>query len=186
MIDRTLDKLRALPGSQSAAITSVMPLTGDMSIDGLVRPDNPVPEGQVPMANRRFISPGYFGTMGISSSPGGTSMNRIARIHGLSSFLKRRPRPRWPERIPWATPPALGAHLYRGWHCRGRTNQRSETRRSLSSTCPTGISLLQARCSLCAVRRPSRRLGPEMRQAIWSIDPEISIPTIDFIDRPGE
>jgi len=35
MIDRTLDKLRSLPGVQSAAITSVMPLTGDMNVDGL-------------------------------------------------------------------------------------------------------------------------------------------------------
>ena len=41
MIDRTLDKLRSLPGVQSAAITSVMPLTGDMSVDGLVRTDRP-------------------------------------------------------------------------------------------------------------------------------------------------
>ncbi len=65
MIDRTLNQLRALPGVQSAAITSVMPLTGDMNVDGLVRPDHPVPEGQVPMANRRFTSPGYFGTMEI-------------------------------------------------------------------------------------------------------------------------
>jgi len=65
MIDRTLDQLRALPGVHSAAMTSVMPLTGDMNVDGLVRPDHPVPQGRVPMANRRFTSPGYFSTMEI-------------------------------------------------------------------------------------------------------------------------
>jgi hypothetical protein len=65
MIDRTLDRLLSMSGEQFAAITNVMPLTGDMSVDGLVRPDHPVPEGQVPTANRRFISPGYFGTVGI-------------------------------------------------------------------------------------------------------------------------
>jgi predicted permease len=57
MIDRTLDQLRALPGVQSAGITSVIPLTGDTNVDGLVRPDHPVPQGQVPMANRRFYQP---------------------------------------------------------------------------------------------------------------------------------
>jgi predicted permease len=65
MIDQTLDQLRALPGVDSAAITSVMPLSGDTSVGGLVRPDHPVPQGQVPMANRRVISPGYFDTMEI-------------------------------------------------------------------------------------------------------------------------
>ena len=65
MITRTLEKIRSLPGVESAAITSVMPLTGDTSVTELHRTDHPVPQGQVPMANRRFISPGYFDVMGI-------------------------------------------------------------------------------------------------------------------------
>jgi len=65
MIDRTLDKLRVLPDVQSAAVIDVIPLTGHTQVDGLVRPDHPVPEGQLPVANRRFISLGYFPTMQI-------------------------------------------------------------------------------------------------------------------------
>jgi hypothetical protein len=65
MIDQVLDRLRALPGVDQAAVTSVMPMTEDMNVDGLRRSDRPVPAGQVPMANRRLISPGYFNSMGI-------------------------------------------------------------------------------------------------------------------------
>jgi predicted permease len=65
MIDRTLDKLRTLPGVQSAALVSVLPLTGDVSVEMLHRPDHPLPASQTPLANRRFISPGYFATMSI-------------------------------------------------------------------------------------------------------------------------
>ena len=65
MIDTTLDRLRSTPGVLAAAATSALPLSGDMSIDGLVRPDHPVPQALRPMANRRFISPGYFIAMGI-------------------------------------------------------------------------------------------------------------------------
>jgi hypothetical protein len=65
MIDRTLDRLRALPGVQSAAMTSVMPLTGDMSVDGLVRPDHPVPEGPDPAGQSPFYQPGYLEAMEI-------------------------------------------------------------------------------------------------------------------------
>lgn len=65
MIDATLSRLRSTPGVLAAAATSALPLSGEMSVDGLVRPDHPVPQALRPMANRRFISPGYFAAMGI-------------------------------------------------------------------------------------------------------------------------
>src|SRR5215467_10477720 len=37
MLTHTLEKIRSLPGVESAAITSVLPLTGDMSVTGLHR-----------------------------------------------------------------------------------------------------------------------------------------------------
>jgi hypothetical protein len=47
---RAEEAVRALPGVQSAAATSVIPLTGDMMVDGIHRVDNPVPEAEVLMA----------------------------------------------------------------------------------------------------------------------------------------
>jgi predicted permease len=59
--DGVLEKLRALPGVQSASLVSYMLLTGESWIDGVV----PVGKAtnQSPLANYRWISPGYFATL---------------------------------------------------------------------------------------------------------------------------
>ncbi len=59
--DALLRKLRALPGVQSAALVSAMPLTGETWIDGVFRADRPTKNP--PLANVRWISPGYFETI---------------------------------------------------------------------------------------------------------------------------
>ena len=64
-IDRALTGLRQIPGVQSAAVTSAMPLTGETWIDILTRPDHPLPSGQEPKVNVRFVSPSYLSTMRI-------------------------------------------------------------------------------------------------------------------------
>jgi predicted permease len=61
-----LDRIRALPGVQSAGMIQLLPLqnsgwNGDFTIDG--RP--PEQPGRKPTAEYREISPGYFQTMGI-------------------------------------------------------------------------------------------------------------------------
>jgi hypothetical protein len=61
--DRALTALGQLPGVQSIALTSVTPLTGETWVDNLFRPDHPVPLGQQPAINVRWINPGYLPTM---------------------------------------------------------------------------------------------------------------------------
>jgi predicted permease len=63
VIDRMLDKIRSTPGVGSAAITSAMPLSGNNYVHSMYRPDHPLPESEVPTANLRNVSPGYFATM---------------------------------------------------------------------------------------------------------------------------
>jgi predicted permease len=59
--DGVLDKLRALPGVQSASIVSSMPLTGESWIDGVS--DVRKSTNQRALANYRWIGPGYFTTL---------------------------------------------------------------------------------------------------------------------------
>src|SRR5258705_6068469 len=59
--DGVLEKLRALPGVQSASLVSYMLLTGESWIDGVV-PVGTAPNPS-PQANYRWISPGYFATL---------------------------------------------------------------------------------------------------------------------------
>ncbi len=64
--DRLLTRVRTLPGAQSAAGVSSLPLTGFDSDAGLVIEGRPAPQpDQYPMAWVSSVSPGYFRTMGM-------------------------------------------------------------------------------------------------------------------------
>jgi predicted permease len=58
--DAVLANLRAIPGVQSAAMVSAMPLDGESWIEPIMRVDKPKPE--TPLINLRWVSPGYFET----------------------------------------------------------------------------------------------------------------------------
>jgi putative ABC transport system permease protein len=63
--ETVLDQARALPGVESAAISSYLPLQGESWGDIVKTENDPRPESQLPSANVRFISPGYFRTLHI-------------------------------------------------------------------------------------------------------------------------
>ena len=63
--DRLLPVLQHLPGVQAAGIISTMPLEGDTWVDMISRDDDTRPVFERPVANYRFISPDYFGALGI-------------------------------------------------------------------------------------------------------------------------
>jgi predicted permease len=182
MIDRTLDELRALPGVQSAAITSVIPLTGDTSVDGLVRPDHPVPQGQVPMANRRFTSPGYFDTMGVSLLAG-RDFNEKDRENPRVVILSDKA-----AKAAFAGENPLGRTLGHWGRVYTVVGIASDARiNDLKRNAPIFYlpywdfpptsPVFMVRSSQTILT-----LGPEMRQIIWGIDPNISIPTVVSLD----
>ncbi len=57
------EKLRAIPGVQSAGGIMMLPMTNDAAIISFEDPEHPVPEGQRPAANFTPLSPQYFSTM---------------------------------------------------------------------------------------------------------------------------
>jgi predicted permease len=59
--DGVLGKLRTLPGVQSVSLVSSMILEGERWIDGVIPVD--APSQTSGLANYRWISPGYFGTL---------------------------------------------------------------------------------------------------------------------------
>jgi len=182
MIDRTLDGLRALPGVQAAAITSVMPLTGDMSVDGLQRPDHPVPDGQAPMANRRFISPGYFSAMEIPLLEGRDFDMRDRKNPRVVILSEKAAKAAFPDTDP------VG-HTIRHW-------ERNYT--VIGVAADARINDLKRNVAiyylphwdfppvnpvfLVRSSRGIESLGPEMRKAIWAVDPDVSIPTVVSLD----
>jgi predicted permease len=59
------DKLRTLPGVQSAAGVLILPMTDDGANVTFEDPEHPVPESQQPAATVNSVSPAYFATMQI-------------------------------------------------------------------------------------------------------------------------
>jgi len=60
-----LERVSALPGVDRAAAIHIRPLADGSTGLGFVRPDEPSPEGGIPWASWRLITPGYFQTLGV-------------------------------------------------------------------------------------------------------------------------
>jgi len=60
-----LERVSALPPVTNAAAVHIRPLAGGSTGLGFVRPDDPEPEGGIPWASWRLITPGYFETIGV-------------------------------------------------------------------------------------------------------------------------
>ena len=95
-IDRILDKVRSNPGVESAAMTSTMPLSGDAAVHSIYRPDHPLSESEVPTANLRNVSPGYFPTMQTRLIAGRDFTARNAPSRRVRSSRKERRNQRGP------------------------------------------------------------------------------------------
>ena len=63
--ERIRDEASRIPGVRSAALVSVVPLSGDNMQSSVEAKDHPAVPGHAPTANLRLTSPGYFATMGI-------------------------------------------------------------------------------------------------------------------------
>ncbi|MGE5057340.1 MAG: ABC transporter permease [Acidobacteriota bacterium] len=59
------EKIRSLPGVQSAAGVMVLPMTNDGITVSFENPEHPVPEGDQPAAHLNLITPEYFNAMQI-------------------------------------------------------------------------------------------------------------------------
>ena len=61
-----VNQLAALPGVSSVAITTTVPMSGSNSFDPVYSSDRSYKEGELaPLRRHKFISPGFFSTMGI-------------------------------------------------------------------------------------------------------------------------
>jgi predicted permease len=182
MIDRTLDRLRSLPVVQSAAVTSVMPLTGDMSVDGLVRPDHPVPEGQIPMANRRFISPGYFGTMEIPLLAGRDFNEGDRKNPRVIIISDKTAKAAWPDENPLGRTVRHWGRIYTviGITADARINDLK--RNAPVFYLPYWDFPPTNPVFLVRSSQATDALGPVLRREIWSVDPGVAIPTLLSLD----
>jgi putative ABC transport system permease protein len=182
MINRTLDRLRSLPGVQAAALTNVLPLSGDTSVDGLVRPDHPVPRAIEPMANRRFISPGYFETMGIPLIAGRDFDQRergnprtviLSEKAAQAAFSNENPLGR--KLLHWG-------RIYTVVGIAADARITDLKRNSAVFYLPYWDFPPTVPVFLVRSAQSAEALIPSVRQAIWSVDSEVAIPAVTTLE----
>ena len=65
MNQEILNKIAAIPGVSSVAISTAIPMDGRNSNDPVVAQDRPIKDGELPTLRRfKFITPGFFATLG--------------------------------------------------------------------------------------------------------------------------
>ena len=191
-VDRTLASLKQIPGVQSAAMTSVMPLTGDGWIDMVDRKDHPVPPGQQVKVNIRFISPGYLSTMHIPLVAG----------RDLTDADRNPSKPH--ADIPVLISEKTARDAFPGENRLGRKMRKFGDDDKTQFNVVVGVvgdsrlnDLKQVTdmiylpfwqippwnlTLLVRGSQPSSALIPEIRKTIWKIDPEVAIPELKSLD----
>lgn len=184
--ERTLAALRQLPGVESVALTSVAPLTGETWVDNLMRPDHPVPAGREPAINVRFINPDYLPTMQIPLVSGRnvTAADRANPYVALIS--ERTAREAFPNENPVGrkisdiVPDDRHTLTVIGVVADTRINGLKDNAAMVYLPYWTFTPWTQS--FLVRSSQPSDVLIPEMRRAIWQIDPQVAIPALKSMD----
>lgn len=186
LIDRVFAALHQLPGVQSAAVTSVVPLSGETWVDNLFRPDHPVAPGKEPAINVRWVDPGYVPTLRIPLVSGRnfTAADRANPYVALMS--ERTAREGFPGEnpightivniVPDDGHPVKVIGIVASGHINGLKDDAAMVYLPYWAYAPFTLSFL-VRSS-----RPSDAIAPEIRRAIWQIDPQVPIPLLKSMD----
>ena len=185
-VDRTLANLDQLPGVQSVALTSVAPLTGQTWVDNITRPDHPVPAGKEPLINVRWINAEYLPTMR-AQLISGRNITAADRANPYVALLSERAaREGFPgenpigrkivDLVPDDKHPITVIGVVADSRINGLKDDASMVYMPYWAFTPWTLSFL-VRSS-----QPSAALIPEMRRAIWQVDPQVPIPTLKPMD----
>jgi predicted permease len=185
-VDRTLAALAGLPGVQSVAVTSAMPLTGETWVDELVRPDHPVPQAERPLINVRWINSAYLATMqipllaGRNLSPADRADPYVALISAKTArdgFPGEDPVGRTIEGIvPDDKHPITVIGVVADARINGLKDAAPMVYMPYWTWTPWTLTFL-VRSS-----QAGETLIPEVRRAIWDIDPQVPIPAVRPVD----
>lgn len=184
--EAVLSRVRALPGVEQASLVSAAPFYGRNSANVVRAEGQPTPIAQAPDADYRVVSPGYFATLRIPIVRGrdleprdgadaaviGESLAR--RLWPGQDPLGRRFRVGSVETRPWVTVVGLaGDALYRDL---GAPDRRPMFYLPHAWKIERGMTLV-VRTTL-----PPATLAPVLREAVWSVDKSVPVPTVRSLD----
>jgi predicted permease len=182
---RVVREIENVPGVASAAIVSQLPLAGETWIDLINRNGGKQSVFQLPEANYRFISPGYFQTMGIPLLRGRSIEDRDQgrSVAVISQKVAERV---WPGENP------IGRKFWRGdpdappFEIVGVV---SDVRAGIAKDPPMTVYTpywFRSRLAMTVVVRSSWSLAailPAVRSAIWKLNPDVAISNVRSMDQ---
>lgn len=178
-LQEALRRLRALPGVTDSGVTTEMPLTGLGNGMTLERPERSVKPELQPMADQRMVSLGYMTVMQIPLVAGRNFDERDIANPQTAILSEKAAKAGWPDVNP------LGRKLIRwgkqftiiGIAADARTNDLKQDIAVLYLP----INANPQKDAIFVIRGSAspETLIPEVRQALWSIDPEVAIPMVE-------
>jgi predicted permease len=180
-IEGALDGLSQISGVKSAAVTSEMPMTGEVWIDGLNRPDHPLPDGQRTLVNIRSVSPSYVSTLKIPLLEGRDLDPSDKKHPGNVLISLQTARAAWPGEDPIGkTFESEGMHTVVGVIADARLNDLKKSANMVYLPYwenPRWRLFFLVRSSL-----PASALADSIRRVIWNADPQVAIPALKPLD----
>ena len=181
-IDRVLVSLAQLPGVSSVAMTSEMPMGGETWIDLIDRPDHPLPPGQTPNANVRWVSPGYAGTLRIPLIEG-RDLQPADKDHPERVLISgQTARSAWAGEDPVGKTFKAGGTTFTVVGVVGDARINGLKRTANMVYIPYWQSPPWSVYFLLRSSVPTTALADDIRRKIWSIDPQIPIPVLKPLD----
>jgi predicted permease len=180
------EKVRAIPGVQSAGGVMILPMTDNHIIITFEDPEHPVPEAQQPFADLTPISPGYFATMQIPLLAGRDFTNRDDKDAPQVIMVNRAFADKFfpGENVlgkklrPGAGTGAKGGPPWREIVGVVGNVRLSATQREMRPTTYLPEAQMSSWCCLYTVVRTSvepRSLEPTMRRLVSSLDPDVPV-----------
>jgi predicted permease len=178
--DGVLEKLRALPGVQSASLVSYMLLTGESWIDGVV----PVGKtnNQSPLANYRWISPGYFTTLQQRIIEG-RALDEHDRTLKNAVISETTAKAVWPGQSP------INRQFLRNGNTFTVVGVVADARNNSLRTAPVNMVYLPywdsppyATYFLVRSTQDPTQLIESVRSTIWSYNPNVTIARVHTLD----
>jgi hypothetical protein len=164
------------------ALTSTMPLSGDAAVHSMYRPDHPLPESEVPTANLRNISLGYFATMQ-TRLIAGRDFTASERSNPQSAIIAQRA-----AQAAWPDSQVLGRKLRFDGRLYTVTGIAADARiANLKENIPVVYLPFwhEPPTAVFFLVNTSRNLdgfAPTIRRLIWDVDPEAAIPVMEMLD----
>jgi predicted permease len=182
--DHALADLAKIPGVRSVALTSETPMAGDTWVDGVQRPDHPLPDAQTPDANIRWISPSYATTLRIPLLSG-RDLQASDRNYDTNALISEKAaRDIWPGESPIGRTFTLEdntTYTVVGVLGDARINDLQSTANMIYL--PYWQNPWWRPNFLIRSPIPASQLADSIRRTLWKIDPQIAIPAIRSLDQ---